>query len=158
MKSLIFICVIAICTVNYSIAAATNVDGLFKNEALVEATINGALKEGSIAGYHGSLNKAYSYLQESKNSPDDTLLYSFIAWWNLIEAKLILDEAAAMPSKGLLADKSNKSLLKTMAIADEARRKIEKNVFQWNSETSFSMFQSGYLRIKEKLGISPVQQ
>jgi len=143
-----------------SFAIDTGADGLFNNQNLVENAINGAINEAAIAGYHGSLQKAEHFIEESKknqDNPDKAAIASFIAWWNLLEAHLILDEAASMPTTRFLNDQSL-TLLTIMEKADKARYKIEKDVFKWSNDKSLKAFQSGFLMIKEKLGISPMQQ
>ncbi|OPY84790.1 MAG: hypothetical protein A4E65_00226 [Syntrophorhabdus sp. PtaU1.Bin153] len=139
-------------------AVDDEVEVYFSNRELLQRTINGAIQEGALAGFHGAINKADYFMSRSKAEPQNIKIYSFIAWWNLVNAHLILDMAATMPTNKRLPHQDTKTLISVMLKVDDMRYKIEKDVFKWNDEKSFKRFGEAFLAIKEVLGENPIKQ
>lgn len=139
-------------------AMDSEIEKYFNNNELVKSTVTHSINEAAIAGFHGLIYKAEYYLQESKKQPSQAKLFSFIAWWNLLNAHCILDQASIMPINHKLPGQDTKTLVDVMLKTDEIRRQIERDTFKWTKEESSSRYQRGTLYIQSILGVKPQNQ
>ena len=162
MKTCVFVLmaawIVIFCSGGSLFAIDNEVEGYFNDKGQLEKTINGAIQEGALAGFHGAINKADYLINQSKIKPQYAKLFMFMAWWNLLNAHLILDEASALPTNKKLPGQDTNTLVSVMLKADDMRYKIEKEIFKWNKEKSFDRFQQAFLMIKDKLGENPIKK